>query len=455
MGQEISTRPEILAGPMLGSIELRTAVIWLALSENPTDVKLAYRSENESEAVKTVVAGEADDVDGTCHVVKQYGTWYLKFLITGLEPATTYNYKIFKRSGRAKSTIAEGRFTTQTFWQWRTPPPDFSFITGSCSYFNQPEHDRVQGKPYGGDSSIFLTMSKENAAFMLWLGDNWYTRVPDYFSEWGLYTRALRDRSQAVLQPLLKAMPHYAIWDDHDFGPNDAGSGYVLKEGSRRVFNEFWCNPSSGEMGQGIYSQFTWHDVDFFLLDDRWFRSHDDMVDSIGGVPNKAKQMFGQQQMQWLQNALLQSNKNPNISFRIIVNGSQILNPLSSFDCLYHYSAEYHQLMDFLAVQKIKGILFLTGDRHHSEVIKIERPGLYPLYDITSSPLSSGIGKTKEPESSSQYRIGTEIDEQNYARFSFEGPLKQRRLSVSFIGLNGEILSNIIIQLSDLVVNKK
>ncbi len=32
----------------------------------------------------------------------------------------------------------------------------------------------------------------------------------------------------------------------------------------------------------------------------------------------------------------------------------------------------------------------LSGDRHHSEVIKMERPGTYPLYDITVSPLDIG-----------------------------------------------------------------
>ena len=47
--------------------------------------------------------------------------------------------------------------------------PEFSFLAGACSYFNEPIYDRP-GKPYGSDSSIFETMAKEKAAFMLWLG---------------------------------------------------------------------------------------------------------------------------------------------------------------------------------------------------------------------------------------------------------------------------------------------
>ena len=33
--------------------------------------------------------------------------------------------------------------------------------------------------------------------------------------------------------------------------------------------------------------------------------------------------------------------------------------------------------------------MFLTGDVHYGEVSKLEEPGLYPIYDFTSSGLSS------------------------------------------------------------------
>ena len=69
---------------------------------------------------------------------------------------------------------------------------------------NEPVYDRP-GAGYGKDSSIFETMAKEKAAFMLWLGDNWYLREADYFSAWGIWYRANHARSQPVLQPFLKA----------------------------------------------------------------------------------------------------------------------------------------------------------------------------------------------------------------------------------------------------------
>jgi len=34
----------------------------------------------------------------------------------------------------------------------------------------------------------------------------------------------------------MASMPQYAIWDDHDFGPNDAGKKLYLKDESRHLF---------------------------------------------------------------------------------------------------------------------------------------------------------------------------------------------------------------------------
>jgi alkaline phosphatase D len=38
---------------------------------------------------------------------------------------------------------------------------------------------------------------------------------------------------------------------------------------------------------------------------------------------------------------------------------------------------------------KAEGVLFITGDVHYAEISLMQEPGLYPIYDITSSGLSS------------------------------------------------------------------
>jgi alkaline phosphatase D len=335
-----------------------------------------------------------------------------------------------------KPTEYGGEFTTKLLWQWRKPAPDFSFLAGSCSYINDPAYDRP-GTPYGSNDSIFLAMAREKASFMFWLGDAWYTREADYFSEWGLWNRASHDRATPTLQPLLKAMSHIGIWDDHDYGPNNMGASYHLKETSRKVYSSYFCNPSVGMNGQGIYTQYSYGDADFFLLDDRWWRSADNERDSVNGKPNPNKVMIGREQLDWLKNALLSSNA----PFKIIAVGSQVLNPVSPFDRWLDFPAEYYEFMNFLASHAINGVVFLSGDRHHSEVIKVDRPGTYPLYDITVSPLTSATHVFGGVEKNNPYRVLGVDQKHNYGRLSVSGPKGSRVLKVEYMGTKGDKLA--------------
>ncbi len=420
----------IVSGPWAGNVELRNATIWVEVTPEVKSVAVKFAAVNSDKKAAGLESG----------IIKYKGLLGaafnpVKIELNGLKINTTYNYSVLVND-KPVSFLYATKFTTKELWQWRKPAPDFSFLTGSCAYFNEPEFDRP-GKPYGGDSSIFETMANTPAAFHVWLGDNWYTREVDYYTAWGLNYRASRDRSLPILQKFMASMPQYAIWDDHDYGPNDAGKAYLLKDASRKVFMDYSLNPAYGEDGKGIYSVISYGDADIFLTDDRYFRTEADMRDSINGEPNTTKTYFGKAQMDWLKNALLFSKA----TFKIIATGSQVLNPFSEYDCMRFYSAEYNELMNFLATEKIKGVVFFSGDRHHSEVIKMERTNLYPLYDVTNSPYTSGIGKVQGAEKDNAARIaGTLVEEQNFTKVSVSGKKNERVMKVEFIGIKGNKL---------------
>jgi alkaline phosphatase D len=426
-GQDISAQQKtgVISGPWAGNVEMRTATVWVEVSPTVKSVAVRFFPKSEKDKARTI------SYNG------QLGQEFnpLKINLNGLNLNTEYAYELLI-NGKLFSAPFDLRFKTKDLWQFRKPAPDFTFLTGSCAYFNEPQYDRP-GKPYGGDSSIFVTMANTPADFHLWLGDNWYTREVDHSSAWGLNYRASRDRSLSVVQKFMASMPQYAIWDDHDYGPNDEGKSYILKDESRKLFMNYWCNPSFGEDGKGIYTKISYSDVDIFLTDDRYFRSEDNLADSINGQPNTAKTFLGQAQMDWLKNALVYSKA----TFKIIAIGSQVLNPLSDFECMRSYSVEYNDLMNFLNNNKIPGVLFFTGDRHHSEVIKQARTGIYPLYDVTISPYTSGIGKVRGAEVNSPYRVpGTLVEAQNFAHVSVSGKKNERVMSIDFIGTHGEKL---------------
>lgn len=415
----------LLSGPWAGNVELRNATIWAEVSPLVKTVAVKYYPVGNVAKIKTISSKSL--LGNEFNPVKIDLNW--------LEPNITYNYTLLL-DGKPVTTAFKTKFTTKELWQYRKPAPDFSFLAGSCAYFNEPVYDRP-GKPYGSDSSIFETMAATPASFHVWMGDNWYTREVDYSSVWGLNYRASRDRGHKILQRFMAAMPQYAIWDDHDYGPNDAGKSFILKEESRNIFKNYSLNPSYGEEGKGIYTMFSFSDVDFFLTDDRYFRSEPGIADSSNGKPSAGKTYLGPMQIEWLKNALLNSKA----TFKIIVTGGQVLNVLNKNEGMNHYSYEYNQLLDFLKENKTEGVLFFTGDRHHSEVIKMDRPGMHPLYDVTISPYTAGVSKVKDEEERSPYRMpNTLVEAQNFGKISITGKKNERKLTVSFIGLKGDKL---------------
>lgn len=425
---------QLVSGPMLGYIELRTAKIWAEFIPG-TEVQLRYWPLNNISDKKLAFQTINERFNFKC----------THFDLVGLEPGTSYGYEIIDQKKKIISP-KNLSFKTQSLWRWRGPAPDFSFLAGSCFYANEPTYDRP-GKPYGNESSIFANMCKENAEFMLWLGDNWYTREADWLSEWGLWDRASHDRSSSFIQPFLSSMGHIGIWDDHDYGPNDAGISYHLKEYSRDVFKAYMCNPSYGMNEGGIYTLVNYYDVDLFLLDNRSFRSSDWMKDSINGIVNIEKQLLGKNQLQWLKNALLDSYQ----PFKIIVNGSQNINQNTNLNSWQHYSYEWNELSEFIHQHKIQGVIFISGDKHCSEVLKLSRNNAYPLYDITISSLTAGVSKLSGREIQNPQRVDNLLlEENNYGRINISGPPKNRNLKVDLIDVNGKVKKSWIVNENEL-----
>jgi alkaline phosphatase D len=430
---------KLVSGPWAGNVGLRTATIWAEVSGDVKKISVKYFLNSNS--TKQIVANYKGELGNAFNPIK--------ITLNGLDVNSIYSYKLFLDDKEVKTNFST-KFTTQDIWQYRKPAPDFSFLAGSCAYINEPIYDRP-GKPYGGDSSIFETMANTPAAFHVWMGDNWYTREVDFESAWGLNYRASHARSQKVLQKFMASMPQYAIWDDHDFGPNDAGKNYILKEEARETFKNFSANPSYGEEGKGIYTKVNYSDVDLFLTDDRYFRSNDKMPDSIDGKPTASKQFFGAAQMEWIKNSLLFSDA----TFKIIVVGSQVINPLNKYETMQKYSFEYNELLNFIRNQKIEGVVFFTGDRHHSEVIKVEQQNFYPFYDVTISPYTAGVSKPSGNEKNNPYRIaGTLVEAQNFGKISVSGTKNNRILKVDFIGIKGEQLGTWSVTEKELSINK-
>jgi len=407
------------AGPMHAWTELRSTAIWVQTAR-AAEVQLRYfpaatpAAARLTPAIATVAAQD----------------YIATFVLSGLEPATEYRYELY-----IDGTIVERpyplAFTTQPLWQWRAPAPDFEAMFGSCLYVNEGPYDRP-GTPYGSEHQILAAMAARRPDLMVWLGDNLYFRESDFFSPAGLAARYRHDRALPELQPFLAATSHYATWDDHDYGPNNSDATYPLKATSLELFGRYWPALTYGTPETpGVFHTVSWGDVDFFLLDDRWHRKPNDWPSGAD------KTMLGRAQMEWLKAGLLSSNA----VFKVIANGNQVLNANSRHETMTDFS-DTEEILAWIARNRIDGVLFLSGDRHHSELIRVQRPGAYPLYDFTSSSITAGVHVMgpDDPEHRNPLRVdGTLLMEHSFGIVRVTGPRNGRRVTLQACGVDGAV----------------
>ena len=411
--------PELVAGPMLADVTHRGAAVWV-LADGASEVCV------DADAVTA-------DAATACAPTQADGTATVRLF--GLEPGTDYAYSV-RLDGQLAEVGYPTALSTQPLWQYRTDPPSFTAAIGSCYYDNDPPYDRP-GDPYGGSPSIFSEIDALSPDLMLWLGDNVYLREVDWWDPQGIDYRYRHSRSEPALQPLLASTAHYATWDDHDYGPNDSDRSYVLKDDALDTFTRYWPAAARGLPGvPGVFTHFQWADVEFFVLDDRYHRAPND-------APDDERTILGEEQVQWLMDALTASSA----PFKVVAVGGQFLNPVPVFETFSAIApAERQRILDGIHERRIEGVVLLSGDRHHTELLRMPRDGAYPLYEFTSSPLTAGASTYPLRDDSPEYTNPLRVDgtlvagEHNFGTLTVTGTRTDRTLTMRTYRADGELL---------------
>ena len=394
------TSTAIQSGPMIGHVSMRSAQLWV-------------QTQTKAEVVAQYKATDAGSWTLSSNVVTdEQSAFTAHIALESLEPGTTYDVQCLVNGEPAGEPF---NLTTQVLWDYRMDPPAFSFVTGSCAFINEAKYDRP-GRPYGGGYEIFESMAADDPDMMLWLGDNIYLREVDFQSYSGFLHRYTHTRQTPEMANLLKTCPNYAIWDDHDFGPNDSDGSWIHADWSRESFQAFWSNPSYGlpEAPRCISTAFRFVDMEFFLLDNRTHRVNHHNKTSEPTV-------LGQAQIDWLIQAL-QKSRAP---FKFVCVGGQVLNDAAVYENVSQFPSEREQILSRIEAEDIRGVVFLSGDRHTTELSEWTMSNGRKVYDLTVSPLTSGPGYASE-EGNSLRVEGTYVEQRNYAKLTFEGPRKQR-----------------------------
>ena len=247
---------------------------------------------------------------------------------------------------------------------------------------------------------VFDLVVKHSPDLFIFLGDNIYGDTENMDTLKHKYNRLAAKPS---FQNLKQHVPIIATWDDHDFGWNDAGRHYPFKKESKEIFLNFFEEPanSARRNHEGIYTSYMYETrgkkLQIILLDNRTFR--DDLKKYNGEFKEDEKYFYpldyapyqnsdstllGAAQWAWLEDELMKP-----ADLRLVCSGSQFGIEYNGYEAWANFPHEQKRFLELIKKTKANGVLFLTGDVHYGEISKLEEPGLYPIYDFTSSGLSS------------------------------------------------------------------
>ena len=327
--------------PMLGAVSETAAAIWLRTSV-PCDVRVvltASGKEAKSRALRT-----ASVTDNTAVVRFQ-----------GLTPETAYTYTIH--------------------------PDPAAPVRGVFSTFGPSQRQRVVRLGYGYGynpgqrmkrDSIFAIMAKREPDFVLFIGDFPYTAQGKRLEIWA-QNKVIRGNEDFAL--LTRDTPTCAVWDDHDFGPNDCDGTHPNAPEALSAFKDYWANPAYGEpRNAGIYSSFVVGDVEIFLLDGR-YQSRQSDTDPT---------MLGPVQFRWLCDGLQDSRAR----YKLLVSGTPFARVKN--DCWggRFYRDEREKLFAFISSRRIPGVIGISGDIHRCDIHRLPMGKGQFFYDFTAGALA-------------------------------------------------------------------
>ncbi len=341
---------------MLGRVTDNNASFWVrTANEADVQVKVSENKNFKSGVTSNIVKSKVVD-DYTAIV-----------FVDSLEPDKQYFYELYVNG---KQDPEKKVYSFKTFPVAKKPAQFTIAFGGDAGYVYY--HEKIWNVIKGHHPLAFL-----------WLGDNEYINMPTFPNAMHYYTY-YRRQSRPEFRNLVSSTSNYAIWDDHDAGTNDIWFGPykdkpVWKMSQLDHFKKNWIDPFYGtKEWPATYFNFIIGDVEFFMTDGRFYRTnpYDDNPTMLG--PN---------QKAWLLDAVKKSKA----TFKVLVSGVPWAFDAKkdSRDTWNGFREERKEIFDFLANNKISGVVLISGDRHRTDIRKIERPNGYTLYDWQNCQLTN------------------------------------------------------------------
>lgn len=306
-------------------------------------------------------------------------------------------------------------------------------------------------------ASLYTDMANLSPDLVLMLGDNVYgSGTPDDPALSDLRAAYWQMARRREFVELAAKVPVMAVWDDHDFGKNDAGGDFPHKALTQRMFNRFWNIPADSPLQsrEGIYRTATigpvGQRVQIIMLDTRYFRDPLVITDQRNApgreryVPHAADSnadVLGAAQWTWLEATLKQP-----ADLRIIASSIQVIADGHGYERWGNFPKAQARLYKLIGDTGAKGIVFVSGDRHLGAINQRRDVAPYILTDLTASAINTSSWREGSATTSAEagpHRLGPSYTPPNYGRIAIDWAGRNMRLEVVGFGNNIVLTHNL------------
>jgi alkaline phosphatase D len=326
-------------GPVVGGVTASEAKVFVR-TDQAASVALRYGTDPTMGVFSVSQTFTTDSASDFTRIIPLAGlgaetTYYLDVLVNGVpELAAPYpSFTTFPPSGSFRdfsfivlsdfTTIASLKKGTQTFASAAAANPVFAFIGGDFDHRNPKTLDKKR--------KMFKDLYDPNTLYM-----------------------------DGFVPLILRKMAIIHQWDDHDSGLNNCDKNYANWALSQQAFQEYMPTYPLPSVTPGIWQQFSYAQVDCFVLDCRSQRDPENDPDD----PNKSmldgNALGATGELAWLKAGLLASSARWKIVFSSVVTNTGTKFP----DGWAGYQTEWNGLRDFITTNNIKGVVFISGDLH-------------------------------------------------------------------------------------------
>ena len=405
----------LVHGPLVGNVTDTSASFWVRTAIE-CDLEVVVSAADDELHSKNVRSKSVDDFTAVIS-------------IDGLKPDTEYAYSIIQ-NGQGVDVRNNTNQKFRTFPESGTPSKFSIAFGGGAGYV--PENERM-----------WDTIESFDPSAILLLGDNVYIDDPESVAM-QQYTYQRR-QSRPEWRKLTARSPVFTIWDDHDFSTDDSWGGadieipFWKKDWVFPIFRQNWANPGygGGDEQPGCWYSFQIGDVDFIMLDCRYYRTSPKVEDG--------KSMLGPVQKAWLKQQLLEAKG----TFKVLCSSVpwDFRTKGGSLDTWNGYRAEHEEILGFLDQHKIEGVVLMSADRHRSDCWKLARPDGYDLYEFNSSRLTNQhVHATMEKKGA----LFSYNEPQSFGLVTFDTTLDDPTVGYEVVNINGEKPHSITVKRSEL-----